>query len=208
MSTLYLDSSGQYMKLQKPVYLKQQSTSKSQIKPSDMKALTPASLKMTHHSLEKEPFTELENVVLPCLEVAADLIYGGKDAVKKVKQIPLSDTAISRRSVMLAYDLKEQLVKNLPLASSFGIQLDETTDIGGEAQLIVYCRFPDLEEKTCVEHYLCCFQLCVETTAHNILQKLHDYITEECNDWSKCKSVNIDGAKTMVGAINSVVKKI
>ncbi|XP_069169547.1 protein FAM200C-like [Procambarus clarkii] len=158
MSTLYLDSSGQNMKLLNPfppAYLKQQSTFKSQIKLPDMKALTLASLKITHTVLQKKkPFTELENVALPCLEVAADLIHGGKDVVKKVKRIPLSDTTISRRSVMLADDLKKQLVKKLRLAASFGIQLDETTDIGGEAQLIVYCRFPDLEEKTFVEHYL------------------------------------------------------
>nr|XP_045616365.1 protein FAM200A-like [Procambarus clarkii] len=173
-----------------------------------MKALTLASLKMTHRSSEKKSFTELENDLLPCLEVAADLIHGGKDAVKKVKQIPLSDTTISRLAVMLADDLKEQLVKKLRLAASFGIQLDETTDIGGEAQLIIVCRFPDLEEKTFVEHYVCCLQLGVETTAHNIFQKLHDFIIDEDIDWSKYKSVTTDGAKAMVGAINGVIKKI
>ncbi|XP_076061598.1 zinc finger BED domain-containing protein 5-like [Oratosquilla oratoria] len=151
---------------------------------------------------------ELENVVLPCLEVAADLIHGGKEAVKKMKQISLSDTTISRRSVMLADDMREQHVKKLRLASSFGIQLDETTEIGGEAQLIVYCRFPDLEEKTIVEHYLCCPQLGLETTAHNIFQKLYDFIVEEGIDRSKCKSVTSDVAKAMVSAINGVVKKI
>lgn len=36
-----------------------------------------------------------ESVVLPCLEVASDLLHGGKGAVKKVKQIPLSDTTTS-----------------------------------------------------------------------------------------------------------------
>ncbi|XP_069192912.1 protein FAM200A-like [Procambarus clarkii] len=173
-----------------------------------MKALTLASLKMTHIVLQKKSFTELENVVLPCLEVAADLIHGEKDAVKNVTQIPLSDTTIIRRSVMLADDLKEQLVKKLRLAASFGIQLHEITYIGGEAQLIVYCRFPDLKEKTTVEHYLYCIQLGLETTAHNIFQKLYDFIIEEGIDWSRCKSVTTDGAKVMVGAIKGVVKKI
>lgn len=67
-------------------YLKQQATFKSQIMPSDTKLLTVASLKMTHIILQNEkPFTELESVVLSCLEVAADLLHGGKEAVKKVK---------------------------------------------------------------------------------------------------------------------------
>lgn len=88
------------------------------------------------------------------------------------------------------------------------MQLDETTDIGGEAQLIVYCWFPDLEAKTIAEHYLCCLQLGVETTAENIFQKLNDFMTEEDIDWSKCKSVATDGAKAMTGAINDVVRKL
>nr|XP_045611637.1 SCAN domain-containing protein 3-like [Procambarus clarkii] len=144
---------------------------------------------------EKKPFTELKNVVLPCLEVAADLIHGGKDAVKKEKQIPLSDTTISRRSVMLADDLKEQLVKKVRLAASFGIQLDETTDIEGEAQQIVYSRLSDLQEKTIVEHYLWCLQLAVETTAHNIFQKLHDFIIEEGIDWEMLVGKRLNEAR-------------
>lgn len=203
------NKSKQFFEATLKAYSKQQATFKSQVSTSDTKSLTLASLKMTHIILQKKkPFTELESVVLPCLQVAADLIHGGKEAVKKVNQIPLSDTTTSRRSRMLADDLKEQLIAKLRLASSFGIQLDETTDIGGEAQLIVYCRFPGLEEKTMVEHYLCCLQLGVETTANSIFQKLNGFFVKESIDWSKCKSVTTDGAKAMVGAINGVVRKI
>jgi len=54
-----------------------------------------ASLKMSHHMMKvKRPYAELERVVLPCLEIAADLIHGGKKAVDKIKQIPLSDTTV------------------------------------------------------------------------------------------------------------------
>ena len=35
---------------------------------------------------------------------------------------------------------------------SFGIQLDETTDVGSEAQLLVFCRFPDVELNKISEH--------------------------------------------------------
>ena len=65
------------------------------------------------------------------------------------------------------------------IATLFGIQLDETTDIRREAQLIVHCRFPDIEEKPIVEHYLCCLQLGIETTAYNIFQNLNGFIIEE-----------------------------
>jgi len=43
-----------------------------------------ASLKMSHHMMKvKRPYTELERVVLPCLEIAADLIHGGKKQLIK-----------------------------------------------------------------------------------------------------------------------------
>ena len=52
---------------------------------------------MSHHMMKaKRPYTELERVVLPCLEIAAELIHGGKKAVDKIKQIPLSDTTVGR----------------------------------------------------------------------------------------------------------------
>ena len=61
----------------------------------------------------KRPYTELETVVLPCLKIAVDLIYGGKNSVAKVAQIPLSDTTISRRSLSIGEDLKNQLIIKL-----------------------------------------------------------------------------------------------
>ena len=54
----------------------------------------------------KRPCTEFERVVLPCLEIAADLIYGGTKAVDKVKQVPLSDTTVGRRCAVISADLK------------------------------------------------------------------------------------------------------
>ena len=63
-----------------------------------------ASLKMSHHMMTvKRPYKELECVVLPCLEIAGDLIHGGIRAVEKIKQIPLSDTTVARPSA----DLKQ-----------------------------------------------------------------------------------------------------
>ena len=61
------------------------------------KKLLLAPLKMSHHMMKvKRTYTELEHVVLPCLEIAADLIHGGTKAVDKIKQIPLSDTTVGR----------------------------------------------------------------------------------------------------------------
>ena len=44
-----------------------------------------ASFQMAHVVIERKlPYTELESVVLPCLEIADDKIHGGKKAIAKV----------------------------------------------------------------------------------------------------------------------------
>ena len=49
------------------------------------KNLLLASLKMSHHMMKvKRPYTELKRVMLPCLEIAADLIHGGEKEVNKI----------------------------------------------------------------------------------------------------------------------------
>ena len=70
---------------------KQVSLLQSEVK-GENKDLVLAFLKMVHIVIKrKRPYTELESVVLPCLEIAADILHGGKTAVSKVKKIFLSD---------------------------------------------------------------------------------------------------------------------
>ena len=57
-----------------------------------------ASLKMAHVVMRrKRPYTEVESVVLPCLEIAADILHGGKKVVTKVREIRLSGNTTKRR---------------------------------------------------------------------------------------------------------------
>ena len=164
---------------------------------------------MTHVVLKsKDPYTELEFVVLPYLKVAADLIHGGKEAVKKVSKISLSDTTVSCRSQIIATDLEDQMIQKLKKAPLFAIQLDETTDIASQAQLIVFCRFTVTACEKITKHYLFCKPLVMETTANAILGTLDEYIKEKVLSWEKCKSATTDGAAAMTGSIHGVVKKI
>ena len=156
----------------------------------------------------KRPYTELEAVILPCLKIAADLIHGGKEAVNKVSKISLSDTTVYRRCQSIATDLEDQLIEKLKQATSFAIQLDKTTDVSSEAQLIVFCRFANIASKKITEHYLFCKSLGVDATTNAIFEKLDDYLKEKGLSWENCKSVTTDGAAAMTGSIKGVVKKI
>ncbi|XP_077974548.1 zinc finger BED domain-containing protein 5-like [Styela clava] len=156
----------------------------------------------------KRPYTELERVVLPCLEIVADLIHGGTKAVDKVKKIAVSDTTVWRRCAVISADLKEQLIQKLLEASSFGIQLDESTDISSESQLMVFCRFPDIKSNRIVEHYLFCQPVEEKATAEAIFNKINEFFEEEGLDWSKCKSVTTDGAAAMRGSQKGLIERI
>ena len=97
-------------------------------------------------------------------------IHDGEKEVNKIMQIPFSDTTVARRCAVISADIKEQLIQKILKASSFGIQLDETTDITSEAQVMVFCRFPDIETNRIVEHYLFCQPVGVRATAETIFQ--------------------------------------
>ena len=173
------------------------------------KNLLLASFKMSHHMMKvKRPYTELERVVLPCLEIAADLIHGGEKKVKKIKQVPLSDTSVARRSSVISADIKEQLIQKILKVSSFAMQLDESTDITSEAQLMVFCRFPGIQTNRIVELYLFCQPVGVRATAKTIFHKLNEFFKKERPDWSKCNSVTTEGASAMQGSKKGVVKRI
>ena len=87
----------------------------------------------------KCPYTKLERVVQPSLEIAAGLIHDGTKVVDKIiKQIPLSNSTIGGLCITIFTDLKQQLIQKLLKAPSFGIQLNESSDVRSQSQLMVF----------------------------------------------------------------------
>ena len=150
----------------------------------------------------------MQTVVLPCFKIADALIHGGRNSVAEVEEIPVSDTTVYRRSLSIGDNLENQLLLKLRKVPSFGIQLVETTDVGSEAQLFVFCRFPAVELNKISGHYLFCQPLGVNANSTAIFQKLDNYFKQNNLSWKKCKSVTTVGAAAMQGKINGVVSKI
>ena len=76
----------------------------------------------------------------------------GEPAAKKVAQVPLSKITIARRidDLHVAQDMEDQLIEQIKITKYFSLQLDESTDVGNLAILMVYVRFEykdDLKEK-------------------------------------------------------------
>ena len=118
----------------------------------------------------------------------------------------MSDTTIARRCIFVAKDLKEQLFEKLRDCICLGLQLDES----GEAQLLVYCRFPDITTSKMSEHMLFYDPVGVQTTGKSIFTKLDNFFTTEKLQWKHCVAVTTDGAAAMVGihkGLNAFIKQ-
>ena len=75
-------------------------------------------------------------------------------------------------------------------------------------QLMVFCRFLDIETNRIVEHYLFCQPVGVRAITETIFQKLNEFFKKERLGWSKRKPVITDGTTAIQGSQKGVVKKI
>lgn len=66
-----------------------------------------------------------------------------EEAANKLKTIPLSDSTTGRRIEEMATNVKEQLIEKLRSVEGFAIQIDETTDITNDVQLLTFVRYED-----------------------------------------------------------------
>jgi hypothetical protein len=66
-----------------------------------------------------------------------------KRTASLIKAIPSSDNTVQRRIQDMASDITDQVVEKRSKSKKFSIQLDESTDIAGKAQLLAYVRVPE-----------------------------------------------------------------
>ena len=108
----------------------------------------------------------------------------------------------------MAEDLLEQLLCKIGKVPCYGVQLNESTDIGRRAQLLVFIRIPDTDSYNIVDEYLCCLDLEVNTSAEHVFSKLNKFITEKQIPWEKCCSLTTDGAAVMTGRFSGVGARV
>ena len=80
----------------------------------------------------------------------------------------------------------------------FALQVDESTDVAGLAQLMVFIRFIHYDKIT--EEFLCCVEL-LRTRGEDIFQALDNFMEENNMSWLNCVGICIDGAPSMLGTV-------
>ena len=146
---------------------------------------------------DKKPHTIGETLTKPAAVAISQIMHGDKIA-DEVKKVPLSaDTAdIRRRISKIGQDIKCQLndrVKRKKIA----LQLDESTDVSGLAQLIVFVRY--IANGKPEENFLMCASLLKICTGEDIFSAVDTKVKNDGLSWKQCISICIDGAGAMAG---------
>ncbi|KFM77863.1 SCAN domain-containing protein 3, partial [Stegodyphus mimosarum] len=125
-------------------------------------------------------------------------IMCGDESSKKLQKIPLSNDTIRLRINDMSFDIKNQLISAIKIAGLFSIQLDETTDVSKDAQLMVYVRYPGLTDIQ--EDILFCKPMSTTTTGEDIFLMVDSFFKEEGLNWNQCFSICTDGAAAMTAS--------
>lgn len=147
----------------------------------------------------KKSFTIGENLVLPAAIKICEVIHGDKIA-DTLRSIPVSNDTIKRIIDCMGDHIKSQLLIQIKNSDTFAIQLDESTDLTNNAQLMVFVRYQyNLQIH---EDLLFCETLSETTKGIDIFKKVNDFFVINELEWSKCVGVCTDGAAAMTGRIS------
>lgn len=146
-----------------------------------------------------------EELIIPAAKVISNALFD-ETCTKKINEIPLSNTTVKRRIDEMSENVKEAVMTVLKQSEYFSLQLDESTDVAGQANLLAFGRFElngNIEEEM-----LFCQSLPTKTTGEEIFKSVDNFIKENEVDWSKCVGLTTDGARAMSGIHTGLVAKV
>ncbi|CAL9683639.1 unnamed protein product [Knipowitschia caucasica] len=153
----------------------------------------------------KKPHTIVEQLILPAATALAEKMID-KRAADAFKTVPLSNNTVSRRIADMSSNIVEQVVSKMRRAGHFALQLDEMTDVSGEAQLLAFVRYKD--ESDINEHVLFCKALPGKTTGEEIFQVIDSFFKEHDIEWTYCTHICTDGAAAMSGGVKGLLGQV
>ena len=156
----------------------------------------------------KKPHSIVEELILPAAIAMAEIMID-KKAADELKKVPLSNNTVSRRIDDMSDDITEQVVNKIKQAGQFALQLDEMTDVSGDAQLLAFVRYKDVSDIN--EHILFCKRLPGKTTGEEMFHVIDSFFKEHDLQWKTCSHICTDGAAAMTGNVKGLfghVKKV
>jgi hypothetical protein len=96
-----------------------------------------------------------------------------------------------------------KLWKKTVLVKQFVVQLDESTDISNEYELVAFVRVPDKVE--IVEYILFCKSLKGNATGRAVFEVINDFFNEQKIKWQWCEDIRTDGRAAVTGRLSGLV---
>ncbi|GBO25552.1 Zinc finger BED domain-containing protein 5 [Araneus ventricosus] len=125
---------------------------------------------------------------------------------KKIKNIPLSSSAVSLRIKDMSIDIEATINERIKKNPFFSIQVYESTNFSDLPILLVIARYLNVKELE--ENLLLCYLLTKRCTGEGIFNAIQDYFCENEIDWAKCCGVCTDGGKSMSGCYEGLRGRI
>lgn len=146
----------------------------------------------------KKAHTDAESIIAPAVAIIVESMLG-PEAAAKVKTVPLSDDTMSRRIQDISTDLQHQVQENFIKTEEelWALQVDESTDISGKAQLLAFLRF--IKDGKFVNEFFFCKDLKSTTTGGDFFELVNENVLLFNLKWNNCVSVCTDGCPSMLG---------
>lgn len=152
-----------------------------------------------------KPYSIGQTLIKPSAKIMANIMLGDK-ASNELDKISLSNDTVQRRIVAMAENVQNQLIARLRQSQLFSLQLDESTDIGNEANLLCYGRY--IHDGAVHDDFLFCHSLPTNTTGEAIFDSLNAFIGQSGLDWNRCVGICTDGATAMTAKHKGLVTRV
>ena len=139
-----------------------------------------------------------ESLVMPAAKILVKNVIG-VEAAAKLKAVSLSNNTVKNRKEEMPIDIADQVISSVKDSKhGFSMQLDESTDITNNAQLLVYTRYTtqnyDAETELLVSK-----ELSSTTKGKDAFEVLYNFFNQNEIDWKKLIICTTDGAPSMLG---------
>ena len=143
----------------------------------------------------KKPHSIGETLIKP-VAFAISQIMNGDKVTAEIKGIPLSADIICRCISEMSQDIECQLIDTVK-RGKYALQLDESSDKSGFAQLIVFVRY--IASGKLEEELLMCLALSGTCSGKGIFSAVDTRLHNYGLSWECCISICTDGAGAKVG---------
>ena len=113
--------------------------------------------------------------------------------------------------LLLGQALKDEIVKKVKNANSYGLMVDEATDVSVVEQLLSFIQFANPETGVPEVHFLSIQDVLENSTSANaatIVKLIREELSKDGLDINKLSSPASDGASVMTGSRNGVAAKL